>query len=133
MTPEPSRDVEARLADLLVRVIDWLKFAEAKNTAAVGLSTTALGVIVTFLVAGPPVPELAGTGLSFGAVLLMVSLLLAVASFLPSTNLEKHLRAHERSPPPRTTSSSMAISRATSREPWSALSRPTTTASRAMR
>ena len=91
MTTQPSRDVEARLADLLVRVIDWLKFAEAKNTAAVGLSTTALGVIVTFLVAGPPVPDLAGIGLSVGAVLLMVSLLLAVASFLPSTNLEKHL------------------------------------------
>jgi hypothetical protein len=91
MTVQPSRDVEARLADLLVRVIDWLKFAEAKNTAAVGLSSTALGVIVTFLVAGPPVPELAGIGLSIGAVLLMISLLLAVASFLPSTNLEKHL------------------------------------------
>ena len=86
-----GRDVEARLADLLLRVIDWLKFAEAKNTAAVGLSSTALGVIVTFLVAGPPEPDLAGVGLSIGAVLLMISLLLAVASFLPSTNLEKHL------------------------------------------
>ena len=91
MNSDPSRDVEARLAELLLRVIDWLKFAEAKNTAAVGLSSTALGVIVTFLVAGPPVPNLAGVGLSIGAVLLMVSLLLAVASFLPSTNLEKHL------------------------------------------
>src|SRR5687768_12820431 len=91
MTSPSGRDVEARLADLLLRVIDWLKFAEAKNTAAVGLSSTALGVIVTFLVAGPPVPNPAGIGLSIGAVLLMVSLLLAVASFLPSTNLEKHL------------------------------------------
>lgn len=91
MSSEAGREVEARLADLLLRVIDWLKFAEAKNTAAVGLSTTALGVIVTFLVAGPPVPDLAGIGLSVGAVLLMVSLMLAVASFLPSTDLEKHL------------------------------------------
>jgi hypothetical protein len=98
VTTQSSRDVEARLADLLVRVIDWLKFAEAKNTAAVGLSSTALGVIVTFLVAGPPVPELAGLGLSIGAVLLMVSLLLAVASFLPSTNLEKHLIGAQQEP-----------------------------------
>jgi hypothetical protein len=86
-----DRDIEAKLTELLNRVIDWLKFAEAKNTGAVGLSSTALGVIVTFLVAGPPVPDIAGAGLGIGAVVLMVSLLLAVGSFLPSTNLEKHL------------------------------------------
>lgn len=95
---EAEREVEARLADLLLRVIDWLKFAEAKNTAAVGLSSTALGVIVTFLVAGPPVPDLAGVGLSIGAVLLMVSLMLAVISFLPSTNLEKLLLGAREAP-----------------------------------
>ena len=55
------------------------------------LSSTGLGVIVTFLVAGPPIPTMAGVGLALGAVALMLSLLLAVASFLPSTNLEKHL------------------------------------------
>ncbi|MCA9878369.1 MAG: hypothetical protein KC442_11325 [Thermomicrobiales bacterium] len=100
MRTEVEREVDARLADLLVRVIDWLKFAEAKNTAAVGLSSTALGVIVTFLVAGPPVPELAGVGLSIGAVFLMISLMLAVASFLPSTNLEKHLLGARAEPAP---------------------------------
>jgi hypothetical protein len=86
-----TRGVEERLADLLVRVIDWLKFAEAKNTGAVGLSSTGLGVIVTFLVAGPPLPDVAGAGMAIGAVVLMVSLMLAVASFLPTTNLEKFL------------------------------------------
>jgi hypothetical protein len=91
MASELNRDVESRLSELLIRVIDWLKFAEAKNTGAVGLSSTGLGVIVTFLVAGPPVPAIAGAGLGIGAVALMVSLMLAVASFLPSTNLEKHL------------------------------------------
>ena len=91
MATELKRDVERQLSDLLGRVIDWLKFAEAKNTGAVGLSSTGLGVIVTFLVAGPPIPDLAGVGLGIGAVALMVSLMLAVASFLPSTNLEKHL------------------------------------------
>src|SRR5207237_530707 len=80
------------------RVIDWLKFAEAKNTAVVGLSSTALGVIVTFLVAGPQIPTLAGAGLAIGALVLMLSLLLAVASFLPSTDLERHLLG-EREPP----------------------------------
>ena len=95
---ELRRDVEERLFQLLDRVIDWLKFAEAKNTGAVGLSSTALGVIVTFLVAGPGVSELAGIGLGVGAVMLMISLMLAVASFLPSTDLERHLLG-ERTPP----------------------------------
>ncbi len=91
VTTDINRDVETRLSDLLNRVIDWLKFAETKNTSAVSLSSTGLGVIVTFLVAGPDIPTLAGVGLGVGAVALMVSLMLSVASFLPSTNLEKHL------------------------------------------
>jgi hypothetical protein len=91
MTSDVNRDVERQLTELLSRVIDWLKFAEAKNTGSVGLSSTGLGVIVTFLVAGPPIPTLAGVGLGVGALALMLSLLLTVASFLPSTNLEKHL------------------------------------------
>jgi len=88
---EIKRDVQHQLSELLNRVIDWLKFAEAKNTGSVGLSSTGLGVIVTFLVAGPDIPPQAGVGLAVGALALMLSLLLTVASFLPSTNLEKHL------------------------------------------
>ena len=100
-TTDVRRDVETRLSDLLNRVIDWLKFAEAKNTGAVGLSSTGLGVIVTFQVAGPRIPFLAGVGLGIGAVALMLSLMLAVASFLPSTNLEKHLVGTREKPGPR--------------------------------
>src|SRR5918995_1820552 len=91
MATDAQRDVERHLSELLGRVIDWLKFAEAKNTGSVGLASTGLGVIVTFLVAGPPIPTVAGVGLAIGAVALMLSLLLTVASFLPSTDLEKHL------------------------------------------
>jgi hypothetical protein len=91
MTSEIKRDVERQLSELLSRVIDWLKFSEAKNTGSVGLSSTGLGLIVTFLVAGPPIPTVAGVGLALGAIALMLSLMLTVASFLPSTNLEKHL------------------------------------------
>src|SRR5688500_17135091 len=98
VTADIRRDVETRLSDLLNRVIDWLKFAETKNTGAVGLSSTGLGVIVTFLVAGPAIPTLAGVGLGVGAVALMVSLMLSVASFLPSTNLEKHLMGERERP-----------------------------------
>lgn len=100
MSTELTRDVENRLDGLLNRVIDWLKFAEAKNTAAVGLASTALGVIVTFLLAGPPVPTLAGAGLALGAFSLMLSLMLAVGSFLPSTDLEKHLLGVRERPTP---------------------------------
>ncbi|MBA3450723.1 MAG: hypothetical protein H0T18_05870 [Chloroflexia bacterium] len=100
MTADVKRDVEMLLADLLNRVIDWLKFAETKNTGAVGLSSTGLGVIVTFLVAGPPIPTIAGVGLGIGAVALMVSLMMSVASFLPSTDLEKFLVGDRQKPSP---------------------------------
>jgi hypothetical protein len=100
MATDRKRDREARLADLLERVTAWLQFAESKNTGLVGLISTALGVIVTFLVAGPALPTLAGVRLAVGAVTLMISLLLAVASFLPATDLERYVTgAHD---PPRT-------------------------------
>src|SRR5215216_4404444 len=98
MNAEIKRDVQRQLSELLNRVIDWLKFAEAKNTGSVGLSSTGLGVIVTFLVAGPALPTVAGVGLAIGAIALMLSLLLTVASFLPSTNLEKHLIGERQRP-----------------------------------
>lgn len=100
MSAAPGHDVEVRLTEMLTRVNEWLRFAETKNTAAVGLSSTALGVIVTFLVAGPPVPPLAGAGLGIGALVLMVSLMLSVASFLPSTDLERQLRRANLAPNP---------------------------------
>ena len=79
MSSDLKHDVRQQLSDLLTRVIDWLKFAEAKNTGSVGLSSTGLGVIVTFLVAGPEIPPLAGVGLAVGALALMLSLMLTVA------------------------------------------------------
>ena len=93
-----TRDLEALLADLLDRVIDWLQFAESKNTGIVGLIATALGLIVTFLEAGPSVPALAGAGLAIGAGALMLSLLIVIASFLPVTDLERALIG-DREPP----------------------------------
>jgi hypothetical protein len=85
------RDVEARLSDLLNRVIDWLKFAETKNTGAVGLSSAAVGVVISFALFGPSVYLGVGVGLGIGAICMGLSLLMSVASFLPSTNLERHL------------------------------------------
>src|SRR5687767_13749113 len=98
MATDPTRDVEDRLADLLDGVIGWLQFAESKNTGIVGLISTALGVIVTFLLAGPSVPTLTGAGLAVGAVMLMISLLLSVASFLPATDLERYLVGGDQPP-----------------------------------
>jgi len=76
---------------LLNRVIGWLQFAESKHTGGVGLTSTALGVIVSFSLFGPPLPSLARVGIALGAVMLMLSLLLAVASFLPATDQERQL------------------------------------------
>ena len=91
MPSNPTRDVEVQLNGLLDQVVDWLQFAESKNTGGVGLTATALSVIVSFALFGPTLPTLARVGLGVGSVALMLSLLLTVASFLPSTNLEKHL------------------------------------------
>ena len=91
MATELTRALEDQLTKLLESVIDWLQFAESKNTGIVGLISTALGVIVSFLLAGPAVPTLAGIGLAVGAGTLMIALLLAVASFLPATHLERYL------------------------------------------
>jgi hypothetical protein len=71
-----TRDVEAQLSEhaagrrhhdmndrvlhssaLLNRVIAWLQFAESKHTGGVGLTSTALGVIVSFSLFGPPLPS----------------------------------------------------------------------------
>jgi hypothetical protein len=98
MASDPTRDVEDRLADLLDGVIGWLQFAESKTTGIVGLISTALGVIVTFLLAGPSISTLAGAGLAVGAVMLMLSLLLAVTSFLPATDLERSLVREDQPP-----------------------------------
>jgi len=98
MATDRNRDVEDRLADFLDRVIGWLQFAESKNIGIVGLISTFLGLIVTFLLAGPSVPTLAGVGLALGALTLMISLLLALASLLPATDLERDL-IEERAPP----------------------------------
>jgi Family of unknown function (DUF5706) len=92
--------MEARLADLLNRVIDWLKFAETKNTGAVGLSSAAVGVVISFALFGPSVYLPVGIGLGIGAVCMGLSLLLSVASFLPSTNLERHLTGPRERPKP---------------------------------
>jgi hypothetical protein len=100
MASDRTREVEDRLVELLDRVIDWLQFAESKNTGIVGLIATALGLIVTFLVAGPSVPTLAGVGLAVGAVALMISLLLSIASFLPATDLERSLVGAREAPGP---------------------------------
>jgi len=98
MATGPTRDVEAWLADVLDRVIGWLQFAESKNIGMVGLISTFLVLIVTFLVAGPSVPPLAGVGLALCALALMIGLLLAMASLLPATDLERDLIAERALP-----------------------------------
>jgi len=68
---DPTSDVEDWLVDVLDRVIGWLQFAESKNIGMVGLISTFLVLIVTFLVAGPSVPTLAGVGLAVCALTLI--------------------------------------------------------------
>ena len=94
MVTERTRDIEDQLADFLDRVIGWLRFAESKNLGSVGLIATFLGLIVSFSLFGPRLPFLAGVGLAVGALVLMISLLLAIISFLPVTDLGRDRIGH---------------------------------------
>ena len=59
MASHPTREVEAQLSGLLDQVVDWLQFAESKNTGGVALTATVLSVIVSFaLLVRPSRPSL---------------------------------------------------------------------------
>ena len=86
------------LTDIRDLVNDWLKYAEAKNGAIVGLASAAAAVALAALTdrAGDPWPVTLGLGLA--EICLVLSLLVGLGSFLPQTNLGRLLAGRPRDP-----------------------------------
>ncbi|MEO7522337.1 MAG: hypothetical protein ABIW79_11025 [Gemmatimonas sp.] len=75
--------MEARLERILTRVIDWLKFAEAKNAALVTVDVGAIAGVIGWLASEPGVPLWLAPWLKGSVALLVLSAVVALASFLP--------------------------------------------------
>lgn len=79
------------LVDIRDLVNDWLKYAETKNGAIVGLASAAAAVALTSLADRDtePWPVVLGLGLASGC--LVLSLLVGLGSFLPQTKFTRLL------------------------------------------
>jgi hypothetical protein len=97
--PDP---LAARLLDLLRLVNEWLRFAETKNVGMVGLASGGLTFIVVALgfLQDEGLGQLTGAALTVGAVLMALSLLASVWSFLPATSLPRWMRTRRARPRP---------------------------------
>lgn len=92
----------ARLLELLRLCNDWLKFAETKNVGIVGLAGSALAIVVaavSFLRA-EGIPPPAGAGLVVASLLMALSLLAGVWSFMPATSTPRWMRLNVGDPHP---------------------------------
>ncbi len=78
--------VESRLLTILQLIIGWLLFAEAKNTGLVALAGVSLSGILAYLATEADVPQLLFVGLLVTGFFLLLSLGVALLSFLPRTD-----------------------------------------------
>jgi hypothetical protein len=83
--------VEARLMLILSMVNQWLQFAETKNTAIVGLTSTGVSAMLIYLVAVQDPSPLLLSGLLLAGGLMILSLAVALVSFMPQTSLSRLL------------------------------------------
>jgi hypothetical protein len=79
---------ERQLSNSLSRVIDFLKFAEAKNAALLTFSSAWTGATVNFLLGTRPLPVGMSQALSISLCLFVAAALVAIGSFLPRRKLE---------------------------------------------
>lgn len=91
-----------RLLDLLRLCNDWLKFAETKNVGIVGLAGSGLSFIVVALgfLRAEGVSPAAGVALTLASLLMALSLLAGVWSFMPATSMPRWMRLHVGDPRP---------------------------------
>ncbi|REE81587.1 hypothetical protein A8990_118113 [Paenibacillus taihuensis] len=78
---------EEKLLCISDKVNDWLKFAEAKNGALLVFSGAAITAILSFLGSSYHILPNWKTGLCAGIVLLSISCLLSILSFIPRTKI----------------------------------------------
>lgn len=80
--------MEDRLERILTRVVDWLKFAEAKNAALLTLNAGAAAGIIGWLGGDQVPPPWLTPAVQLGLALIVVSAVVALASFLPVVNID---------------------------------------------
>ena len=97
--PDP---LAPRLLDLLKLCNDWLKFAETKNVGIVGLAGSGLAIIVAAMsfLRDEGVTRGAGVVLTAGSLLMALSLLAGVWSFMPATSTPRWMRLRVGDPRP---------------------------------
>lgn len=80
--------MEDKLEAVLSRIIDWLKYEEAKNAALITLDGVSAGVILQLLSASG-IPKALSPWLKGSLVALLLSLIVALLSFYPVRTGEK--------------------------------------------
>ncbi|AFZ60228.1 hypothetical protein H6G54_08365 [Anabaena cylindrica FACHB-243] len=81
-------DILEKLLKILEIVIDWLKFAEAKNAVLLAFSGAGVTAIITYISAASNIPKSLILSLPASTFILSISSLVCLFSFLPKTNLE---------------------------------------------
>lgn len=97
---ENGETYEKLLLGKLQRVIDFLKFAEAKNAALLTLSS-ALTIAIGNLLLNATLPTSIARGLWIALPFAMAAGLMAIVSFFPSLCLPSFLGGHRAGPHPR--------------------------------
>jgi hypothetical protein len=86
-TINPGELYEKLLTANLQRALDFLRFAEAKNAALLGLASAWVVAIINLQCSGKAIPKPLELGLQLALVLALCAGLLAMFSFLPRLNL----------------------------------------------
>jgi hypothetical protein len=93
---EQEEALDKALTANLARIVDFLKFAEAKNGVVATISSGWLIAIVTLLSAEKPIPTSLRSALLYATPFLVVAGLLAIASFLPKIDLSTFTRLNSK-------------------------------------
>lgn len=80
---------EKLLSSTLVRTVDFVKFAEAKNAALLTFSSAWILGAINYLTGTKPLPEDWRIAFTVGVVLFAIAAVVAIISFLPKIALGK--------------------------------------------
>lgn len=97
----PSEAFEKILTTNLQRVIDFLKYAEAKNGALLTIASAWVIAIITLISSGKSCPGGLNTAIYFALIFSFCAGILSMISFLPRTKLSRFLGDKHAGPHPK--------------------------------
>jgi hypothetical protein len=92
-----EEQVTTKLTAICQVIIDWLKYAEAKNAVLLTFSGAGITATLTYLGAVPTLPRFLKIGFLMATFFLCLSAFICAISFLPKTNLENLTGLREKS------------------------------------